>query len=324
VVHVTGTIPIIICIDVEPDDFSPAPDRPVPWHGFEASADLAHSLRTRLGTATAGPARFSWFVRADPQVALIYGAAGWAFSRYASLIAELVAAGDEIGLHAHAARYAAETDAWIEDFGSGDWIAACVTTGFDAYARAFGRPSRSVRMGNHFMNDPTSDLVERLGARYDLTPEPGARPRSRLGGRLVMTGELPDYSALSCAAYRRSARSFRESDAGRDGLWVVPLSTAVLDADAPAEARRASDDGASLRLGLWYPPAAFRYVFESCLQRSGPFHLALVMRSSMPLTPAFDAAIRDNIEFIARHPLAPRFVVCGPEEAVGLLDSRVY
>lgn len=314
-------IPIIICVDVEPDDFSPAPDRPVPWHGFEASADLMGALRTRLGAATAGPARFSWFVRADPQVERIYGTAGWAFSRYASLIAELVAAGDEIGLHAHVARYSDETGGWIEDFGSRDWIAECVTMAFDAYGRAFGRPSRSVRIGNHYMDDPTSDLVERLGARYDLTPEPGARPRSRLGGRLVMTGELPDYSSLERSAYRRATGSFRERDDGRDGLWVVPLSAAVLDGDAPEEARRASNDGASLRLGLWYPPAAFRYVFESCVQPSGPSHLALVMRSSMPLTPAFHAAILENVEWIARHPLARRFVVCGPGEAVALIDS---
>ena len=318
----TVSIPIIICIDVEPDDFSPAPDRPVPWHGFEAAGDLVRAVRGSLEAATARPARFSWFVRADPQVDLIYGAAGWAFSRYASLIADLVAAGDEIGVHAHAARYSDEAGGWIEDFGSRDWVAECVTTAFDAYAGAFGRPSRSVRMGNHYMDDPTSDLVERLGGRYDLTPEPGARPRSRLGGRLVMTGELPDYASFEPTPYRRSTRSFRERDDARDGLWVVPLSTAMIGADAPEEARQASDDGSYLRLGLWYAPAAFRYVFDACLRRSASPHLALVMRSSMPLAPAFDAAIRANLEWIARHPLAGRFVVCGPEDAVGLLAAE--
>ncbi len=136
-----------------------------------------------------------------------------------------------------------------------------------------------------------------------------------------MTGELPDYSTMEHAPYRRARTSFRERDDGRDGLWVVPLSTAILDADTPDTARAASDDGAYLRLGLWYPPAAFAHVCDSCLRKTISPHLSLVMRSDMPLVPAFDSFIKQNIDWIANHPLARRFVVCRPDEAVGILSA---
>lgn len=321
------SIPIIFCIDVEPDDFTPEPDRPVPWRGFEAFVERVPSLRELLKAATGSDVRFSWFVRADPQVQRIYGSAGWAFSQYERLLHSLLSEGDEIGLHAHAARYSEERGGWIEDFGSQDWISECIATSFGSYVAAFGVPCRSLRFGNHFMNESTSDLIERLGARFDLTPEPGARARTQLGGRLVMTGELPDYSSIGRMPYRRSRVSFRQRDDGRNGLWVVPLSTATLDADTPDDARAASDDGTYLRLGLWYPPAAFTYVFDSCLRRLASPYLSLVIRSDMPLVPAFDASVRRNIDWIARHPLARRFVVCRPDEAVGMLtaaEGRMY
>lgn len=317
----SNSLPIIFCIDVEPDEFTPEPDRPVPWRGFEVCAERLQPVRELLQAATGTTVHFSWFVRADPQVQHIYGSAGWAFSHYAEILRNLLSEGDEIGLHAHAARYSKESSRWIEDFGSQEWVSHCLAAAFDAYVAAFGAPCKSVRLGNHFMNDATSDLIERLGARFDLTPEPGARPRNRLGGRLVMTGELPDYSTMQYAPYRRAGKSFRERDDGRDGLWVVPLSTAIVDADTPDAARAASDDGAYLRLGLWYPPAAFAHVFESCLRKTISPHLSLVMRSDMPLVPVFDTFIKQNIDWIANHPLARRFMVCRPDEAVEILSA---
>lgn len=317
----TQAIPIIFCIDVEPDEFTPEPDRPVPWSGFEAFVARVPSVRAVFEAATGSAVHFSWFIRADPQVQRIYGSAGWAFAHYGRVLHKLRAEGDEIGLHAHAARQSEVSDGWIEDFGSQEWISECVTRACDAYAESSGVSCRSLRLGNHFMNEATSDLVERLGVRFDLTPEPGAKARRLLGGRLVMTGELPDYSSIERSPYRRSQASFRQRDDGRDGLWVVPLSTAMLDGDTPDDARVVSDDGTYLRLGLWYPPAAFVYVFESCLRRFASPHISLVMRSDMPLVPGLDACIRRNIDWIAGHPLVRRFVFCRPDEAVEILSA---
>jgi hypothetical protein len=240
------------------------------------------------------------------------------------MLQALVGLGDEIGLHVHAARLDEELGSWIEDFGSQEWISECVTSAFGAYSAAFGAPCRSVRFGNHFMNESTSNLIERLGARFDLTPEPGARRRTQLGGNLVMTGELPDYTNLRRMPHRRVQISLGQRDEENNSLWIVPVSTVILDDDAPDEARMASDDKTYLRLGLWYPPEAFAYVFDSCLRALDAPHLSLVMRSDMPLVPLLDSFIQRNIRWIADHPLARQFVICRPDEAVKVVSAAKF
>ena len=51
-------IPLIFCIDVEPDEHVYTPEEPSPWTGFEALAAGAAGLRTRLSELTGAPARF--------------------------------------------------------------------------------------------------------------------------------------------------------------------------------------------------------------------------------------------------------------------------
>jgi hypothetical protein len=310
-------IPLVFCVDVEPDEFTPHPELPTPWLGFERTQGLARGWRRMLEQATGDAVAFSWFVRADPQVQRIYGSGLWPFERYRRFLEEALRAGDEIGLHAHPARWSGKQKRWVEDFADQSWVEECLRMAFVAYRGGLGEPCRSVRFGNHFMNQATSDFLERLGLEFDLTPEPGARARTCLSPYQAMTGALPDYSSFSRSVYRRSAVSFRTADQEReDGLWILPMSTAELDAGAPAEALAASDDAAYLRLGLWYPTEAFRYVFESCLYDLNPACLVMVIRSDMPLVPEFHAAIDENIRWLVTHPLRRRFVVARPEHAV--------
>src|SRR5215204_4013363 len=93
--------PVLICIDVEPDARDVDVDARPDWEGFEESFRLFDELRPRAEDAVGVPARFNWFLRMDPQVALAYGSAGWAAERYGVRLERLRGAGDEIGLHTH-------------------------------------------------------------------------------------------------------------------------------------------------------------------------------------------------------------------------------
>ena len=52
-------IPILICIDVEPDDREIDPDVRHDWKGFEKSYEFFTQLRPRLKAVTGSPVHFS-------------------------------------------------------------------------------------------------------------------------------------------------------------------------------------------------------------------------------------------------------------------------
>src|SRR5262245_40627674 len=77
----TRSIPIVACIDVEPDEReidTVAKD----WCGFEQLTRFLGTFRDRLEQATQAPARFSWFLRIDPQIEHTYGVSWWVVERY--------------------------------------------------------------------------------------------------------------------------------------------------------------------------------------------------------------------------------------------------
>ena len=118
------TIPVLICIDVEPDARDVDVRARADWKGFEETFRLFEELRPRASDAAGAPARFNWFLRMDPQVAVAYGSAGWAAERYGPQFESLCAAGDELGLHTHAWRSVG--DGWVTDHGDQAWVNHCV------------------------------------------------------------------------------------------------------------------------------------------------------------------------------------------------------
>src|SRR5687767_13632914 len=100
-----GHIPVILCIDVEPDSPRPNPNRPDRWRGFERLYPYLCKFRQRLAEMTGEAVRLNWFWRMDPQIETVYRSMEWAARQYKLQMAEMVQAGDEHGLHPHAARW---------------------------------------------------------------------------------------------------------------------------------------------------------------------------------------------------------------------------
>jgi hypothetical protein len=225
-------IPIAIIIDVEPDERETDLSAPRDWEGFEKTSEFFKKLRPQLENATQEAANFSWFFRMDPQIAKTYGTPEWVAKRYPELIEEFTAAGDELGLHPHAWRWDEASSDWIADLGNQEWVNHCIRMGFEAFEKSFKRPCRSFRFGNHWMNDVTLELVERLGARFELTVEPGQKKFFVLDR---YTGSLPDYLNVPRRPYRPSKRDFRQRDLwGGRKLWMIPQSTGHIDWQLPS------------------------------------------------------------------------------------------
>lgn len=295
------------------------------WKGFEETSRLFGALRPRMEEVTGAHARFSWFFRMDPQIEHVYGAPDWVARHYGEVIARLERAGDELGLHTHAWRWDEGAGRWVTDHGDQHWVNHCVSVSFAAYGGAFGRACTSFRFGDHWMSDETMDLLESLGARFDLTTEPGriARP-PRLQTKLA-TGSLPDYVSLPRRPYRPSRRDFRTHDVvgGRD-LWAIPLSTGKEPGRFAGIKRAAGALGIDLRrrndtvpLNLELGAPLFRALLESWLAAAGESYVSVILRSDGCLVDR--GAVTENLNLLLTHPLAGRFRFSRPDDAVRLL-----
>lgn len=215
-------IPVLMCIDVEPDSRRIDPGVRKGWLGFEVAHEFFSELRLRLKAATGSPVRFNWFFRMDPQIAQTYGSAGWGATHYASLIKELRRAGDAFGLHTHAWRWNETSSEWIGDLADQEWVDRCVRMSFRSFRESFDEACLYFRFGDRWMNNATYALVEKLGARFDLTLEPG------LSGGLLdkpLTGSLSDLAGVPRHPYRPSKSDFRTPGSYlKRRLWAIPLS----------------------------------------------------------------------------------------------------
>jgi hypothetical protein len=191
------SLPVFLCVDVEPDEGTFSPDDPPPWRGFELLWKYLGDLRPRLTEVTGERVRYLWFLRMDPQVEMAYGSAAWAAQAYGALFEEARERGDALGVHPHAWRWDRPTGGWIADHADARWVERCVADSFEAFRSQFGYPAELHRFGSRWLSDETVDQVQRLGARFDLTPEPGepaVGPGDRQGAR--WTGWLPDYRTV--------------------------------------------------------------------------------------------------------------------------------
>ena len=323
-------IPVLVCVDVEPDE--PFVDRnsPLPWTGFEAAAAILRQIRARAARVTGAPVRFNWFLRMDPQIAETYGTAEWAAGRYAQTWREFEREGDELGLHAHAYRWIADAGYWLVDHGNQEWVENCISVSFEAYRRAFGRNCLSFRFGDRWLSNQTVALLERLGARFELTVEPGfaAALSLRAKGR-PFTGSIPDYRRAPRAPYRPSLADFRVPDPARKaGLWMIPLSTAP--AVHPYSRRRklllAFTRPSALRPVNLIPhfnldPDFFPKVLDHHLRSARSAYLAIGARSDVFDRPGDAERVIRNFETFLNRPEAPRFVFTTPAGALEMLQS---
>jgi hypothetical protein len=279
--RVRKPLPLLICIDVEPDVRQVDPANPA-WAGFELLLERVDELRDRVAAVALGPTVITWFVRADPQIADVHGDAGWAFKHYASELAALAAAGDEIGVHPHCYRREDDGSGWFVDHGDPAWVAHCFETGLTAYEGAFGHPPSSARGGDRFLDDGAVAALERAGVSADVTVEPRTAAATGVGGEDRSTGSLPDYSAAPEAIFRPRPGSFLTpggDDARR--LAMIPLTA-----------------GGPEVLYPWMDGFVFSTRLNERLAEGAGTHLAFAVRSDLPLEPVHWERCVENLGIV--------------------------
>ena len=326
-------IPVIVCIDVEPDPRQVNRDAREPWVGYEATQRYMRALRPRIHAITQAPVHFSWFLRMDFQVSEPYGSATWAAETYRAHMEEVQRAGDELGVHPHPYRWLADERKWLQDFGNQRWVEQSLRLSLDAFATAFGRPCLSMRFGDRWMNTETINLAERLGVRFDLTLEPGAPRLPRLVPGESTSGALPGYERVPRVPFAPSPSDFcRRVQRGARGIRLIPLTSAYVrfgPRHPRSYLRRLWRNGVRHRkqdtpLSMWreWPaPDTFDRMLDRALATQRHPYLAFAIRSDFPLHPHLVKAIDGCVEALLAHPARSRFRFSTPAEALAVLDA---
>jgi hypothetical protein len=309
-----GRIPIVLGIDVEPDNRHDPPGAGVEVEGFRRTVEVLQAMRPEFEASTGAAVRYAWFVRMDPQVAAQGGRTDAILAAAPNAIEEVQAEGDVIGLHTHAGRWDEDRARWVTDLGDAAWVDHCLEISFAAYRERLGEGCREHRFGDRFSSLAVYRRVEELGAQVDLTDEPGQRGRRRPEGVELATGRIPTYA--------RAERSIHRLDGG--SLMIIPLSAADPARAMPMRRRwlrRVRYLGQPRHRTLildraWPSPELFWDLAEGQLD-SGVSHLAFVIRSDLVLHERWRGALA-MLEALPRRALASRLAFVSGDGAVEL------
>ena len=316
---------------MEPDGFQ-APN--FGWSGLEDFLPRAERLRSAMAEISGHRARFTWYLRMDPQVADAHGRPDHVAVAYGEEIERLRRHGDTFGIHVHPVRQPVPAGEWVHDFADGDWLAHCLDVGFDAYERALGVAPKRHRYGAGYINEALLDLLERRGVVLDNTVEPGSRPWQEQPLYPVESGidatprtaPTPDCTDVPRRAYRPSRRDFRRPGRGAEArsLVVLPLWSTRLEPErslwdqaVQAWQERRLPPTRPMYPSVWEDePDRFWDLVERDLSLRARPYLALALRTDATGT-LDEVRARAIISHLPRHRLARRLRFVDPLEVLG-------
>ncbi|MFV0308392.1 MAG: methyltransferase domain-containing protein [Desertimonas sp.] len=275
---------MLVGIDIEPDERTPAVDAPVALSGVPVVMRWFERLRPRLASAAGAPVRATWYVRMDPQIERCFGRHDALARRYRSELDGLAAGGDELGVHPHAWRWT-ETG-WVVDYDDDEWMRECADVSLRTFVATFGHPCRAMRAGDRHLTPGLFAAGVAHGVRVDLTVEPGAPPITQHIAGERSSGWIRDMREAPRHAYvpdlldplRIAGRPGGEPDV------LVELPAAL----NPIE------------LAPWNEPAAFRAAIEARLDDDDLTHLGFAFRTDLGTNPGLLERVTTNLDWLAR------------------------
>jgi hypothetical protein len=222
-------VPVVLCIDCEPDPRMVNPSDPPPLAGYQLVHEFFAQWRPRVEDLTGAPVHLNWFYRMDPQIAIAYGSPAAFIERHPELLARVRDAGDGLGVHPHAWRWDTREETWVADFADSRFVRECLELAVATFRDSVGEMPTLLRYGDSFLDQNLVATADALGIAYDLTLEPGqpARPvwETTLGE--LATAWQPDWRRVPRYPYHPAVDDYRLVAAnGRErGIRFVPLSS---------------------------------------------------------------------------------------------------
>jgi hypothetical protein len=327
-------VPVVLCIDCEPDPRMVDPTGAPDLEGYRLVHDHFAEWRERVADLTGEPVHLNWFFRMDEQIATAYGDPAVFVRRHPDLLERALAAGDGLGVHPHAWRWDGEQGTWVGDLANARFVRECLELSVATFRDAVGSAPELLRYGDAFLDDEVIDAAEALGIRYDLTLEPGQPPRpvpeTRLGE--IATAPLPDWRRVPRRPYYPVADDYRRAaplGAGRS-IRLVPLSSGPrwLGPTVRGRLRVRRDHGRDwkqrdplyMALPYWTGANAFGEMLRRTLTAQRRPYLAFAIRTDWALRPDHRRNIDRCLHALLEQQGRWRFVFCTPAEACARLD----
>jgi hypothetical protein len=210
---------IVIGCDTDPDrqDFieNISGDK-LSWRGMTEGIPETKSAVSDITDSNGKSPVFTWLMRADEQIKIIYGDYNSVLEENKIFIRELESSGDEIGWHPHFYRYNQKQKLWYQELNDIDWQCEVLESAYNLFHKSIpGRPV-SVRTGWIYHNNSTLKKLDQLGIKIDFSAAPGLKtnpPKNKSFPYNIydwfITGREPYYPSVN--DYRRAARKGESS-----------------------------------------------------------------------------------------------------------------
>lgn len=305
----------VLTVDVEPVPRLLKPGLPPSWEGLDFIVERLERFREVAAERTGQAARFSWFVRVDPQIEAACGDAAHILLERLDLFRALESKGDAIGLHFHDYRWLPERDSWISDHANRTWIDRSLAQAFAAFQSAWGTSPRIFRYGDRWMDDATMAKLEELGVKVDLTVEPGSQSIPPPQGELA-SSNLPEMRRAprhpyvpARADFRRGARLLER----KRHLWEVPVCVGCVNGEPFPRKLYPAHVVVPMNLGL--DPRWVSHVLPAAVEERLPV-ITTVARSGDLAREGTARFFEENLQLLESMPSLDECRFMTPEEAV--------
>jgi hypothetical protein len=296
-------VPIIVEMDLEPDEYYPRAWGRTAWEGVWRAFQTADIVRDTLG-AMGQRARFSWGLRLDPQIAIGEGRPDYILSEFENEIAAARRSGDSFGPHPHWFRL--RDGDWVEDTIDAAWVQHCIGVSLDAFRAGFGTPTW-IHFGQSWMDQACFNRAMDEGIRLVLTPEPGMKiePADLPGPPFL--GTYSEYPSHLRRPYWGSREDFCRRGLQRRTI-IVPRTAAPVPNPQP---------GRSTHTNCWVSDdkTKFQAWIQQAREDGRGDYLVLAGRSNTFRNPEKAANFVANLTWLVTNPDGPQGVMMTPEEA---------
>ena len=205
---------IVIGCDTDPDRkgfIENISGEKLSWRGMTEGIPETKQAVSGFTDSRGKPPVFTWLMRADEQIKILYGDFNGVLEENKDFIRELEKSGDEIGWHPHFYRYNEKHKVWYQELKDIDWQCDVLESAYGSFNRSVpGRPV-SVRTGWIYHNNSTLSKLDQLGVKVDFSAAPGLKtnpPKNRSFPYNIydwfITGNEPYYPSVN--DYRRAAK----------------------------------------------------------------------------------------------------------------------
>lgn len=314
-------IPVVLRIDVEPDDHSPGLQ--TGWDGFVEMTRIIDTLRERIQQVSGSPLNPTWMVRMDPDIKRCFGRTDYVVDRYPQLFENLAKQGDSLGIHVHAHRWDPQRQVIYSDYADESWLRECMQVSVDSFRNCFRKPVRRASQGGYFLTESLVDLSISLGIEVDLTVEPGLRPKSRdISFGAFATAPSSDYSRFPERPYYPHRNDYAvpaSGEADSRPLLLVPLTSYPYENYLKSPLRRMASrvlrgPGRHLPLSMWkeWPsPKVYWDIAMKAASRNHCNYLAFAVRTDGKQSATHLRALQ-LLDYLPNHPLARRLLFVDP------------